>query len=636
MGPSGCGKSTLLNLVAGLDVPDEGTITVAGEARHGQSEDELARMRRQHIGIVFQFFNLLEGMTVLENVALPAVIAGRRRKAAETRARDLLDLLGIADKANAMPGVLSGGQRQRLAIARALANEPTLLLADEPTGALDSAGGHEVLELFSRLHAGGQTILLVTHDDDVAEGRRPSCACATVASSSDDRRPRTRRRRPRRSARSEHRRTRSCGPGRRRRARRSRASPGVRRSGAVRPRSAGGALAVALAVAASVTSVPHGRGALHVAVGIVIVAWALAGAVAVAVGGCRLGWLVVAGASLAGATDLACGSVQGPGLAAVDDPRARDRRRGRPRRRRRPRPRLAPRRRARHAGRRAAVAIWYVGGARRRRVAPRCEQDARAGRGRRRLGGGRGQRAPRGLRPLPALDGARRASGSSGSGPASSLAVEVALVAGTLNLLVRWPAQVLVVTVLGTAAVPLCLVAASVASLLAHAGRSFVRRSRSSASPWPSSAVYLLVVLGLGRGRPSTADRRCSGCRCSPRRSSRCGYVPIRDRVLRGATGLVYGAREAPDEVVRTFGVAADARHPDGRAAAPTRRVAAKDAEPRRRRGLHGHGRRARARRVGARPRRALDRRLGPRATGGRPPRASRATRGRRCGCPRS
>jgi putative ABC transport system ATP-binding protein len=125
-------------------------------------------MRRRHIDIVFQFFNLLEGMTVLENVALPAIIAGRRRKAAETRARDLLDLLGIGDKASSMPGVLSGGQRQRLAIARALANEPTLLLADEPTGALDSAGGQEVVELLSRLHAGGQTILLVTHDASVA------------------------------------------------------------------------------------------------------------------------------------------------------------------------------------------------------------------------------------------------------------------------------------------------------------------------------------------------------------------------------------------------------------------------------------------------------------------------------------
>ena len=168
-GPSGCGKSTLLNLVAGLDVPDEGEITIAGEEITGRSEDELARMRRKHIGIVFQFFNLLESMTVLENVVLPAVIAGTKRKPAETRARDMLDLLGLGDKAKEMPGVLSGGQRQRLAIARALANEPTLLLADEPTGALDSAGGHEVLELFKRLHGDGQTIIMVTHNQEVAD-----------------------------------------------------------------------------------------------------------------------------------------------------------------------------------------------------------------------------------------------------------------------------------------------------------------------------------------------------------------------------------------------------------------------------------------------------------------------------------
>ena len=168
MGPSGCGKSTLLNLVAGLDSADEGEIRIAGEAVTGRREDDLARMRRRHIGIVFQFFNLLEGMTVLENVALPAIVAGMKRKPAETRARDLLDLLSLADKARSAPAVLSGGQRQRLAIARALANQPTLVLADEPTGALDSAGGHEVMELFRRLHRDGQTILLVTHDDGVA------------------------------------------------------------------------------------------------------------------------------------------------------------------------------------------------------------------------------------------------------------------------------------------------------------------------------------------------------------------------------------------------------------------------------------------------------------------------------------
>lgn len=168
MGPSGCGKSTLLNLVAGLDTPTDGAIAIAGEPIEGMSDDDLARMRRRHIGIVFQFFNLLEGMTVRENVALPAVVAGRSRGQADSRAMDLLDLLGIADKAGSVPGVLSGGQRQRLSIARALANEPTLLLADEPTGSLDSEGGREILELFRRLHDGGQTIVLVTHDDEVA------------------------------------------------------------------------------------------------------------------------------------------------------------------------------------------------------------------------------------------------------------------------------------------------------------------------------------------------------------------------------------------------------------------------------------------------------------------------------------
>jgi putative ABC transport system ATP-binding protein len=167
-GPSGCGKSTLLNLAAGLDLADEGSIFVAGEEITGLGEDELARMRRRHIGIVFQFFNLLDRVSVLENVALAAIIAGRKRRQAETKARDLLDLLGLSDKASAVPGVLSGGQRQRLALARALANEPTLLLADEPTGSLDSDGGQEVIELLHRLHSGGQTVLLITHDGNVA------------------------------------------------------------------------------------------------------------------------------------------------------------------------------------------------------------------------------------------------------------------------------------------------------------------------------------------------------------------------------------------------------------------------------------------------------------------------------------
>ncbi|MFG6201570.1 ABC transporter ATP-binding protein [Nonomuraea sp. JJY05] len=170
MGPSGCGKSTLLNVIAGLDTVDEGGIEVAGERIDDRDEDWLARFRRHHIGFVFQFFNLLDGVSSLDNLVMPGVLAGRKRRAAESRARDLLDLLGLGDRAQQVPAVLSGGQRQRLAIARALVNEPTLLLADEPTGALDSEGGLEVLELFRRLHEDGQTIVMVTHSADVAAG----------------------------------------------------------------------------------------------------------------------------------------------------------------------------------------------------------------------------------------------------------------------------------------------------------------------------------------------------------------------------------------------------------------------------------------------------------------------------------
>jgi putative ABC transport system ATP-binding protein len=168
VGPSGSGKSTLLHLIAGLDRPSGGAVFLAGNSLTGKGENELARIRRQHVGMVFQFFNLLEGMTALENVALPAAIAGQSRREADARARALLDLLGIGDKGDESPASLSGGERQRLAIARALANRPTVLLADEPTGALDSAGGQEIVELLRRLHLDGQTILLVTHDEAVA------------------------------------------------------------------------------------------------------------------------------------------------------------------------------------------------------------------------------------------------------------------------------------------------------------------------------------------------------------------------------------------------------------------------------------------------------------------------------------
>ena len=170
MGPSGCGKSTLLHLAAGLDRPDEGSVQLAGEELTVLSESRLSRLRRRHVGLVFQFFNLLEGMSVGENVALAAMVAGASRRDADTRAHELLDLLGLLDKAGQSPAALSGGLRQRLAIARALANRPTVLLADEPTGALDSDGAEEVVGLFKRLHGHGQSILMVTHNPDVAAG----------------------------------------------------------------------------------------------------------------------------------------------------------------------------------------------------------------------------------------------------------------------------------------------------------------------------------------------------------------------------------------------------------------------------------------------------------------------------------
>jgi putative ABC transport system ATP-binding protein len=169
MGPSGSGKSTLLNMIAGLDKPTNGTVTVAGRRIDNQGEGALARFRARHIGIVFQFFNLLEDLTVEDNVLLPAQLAGVAKRKAKAQARELLDRMGIAEHRNAYPARMSGGQRQRVAIARALVNEPALLLADEPTGALDTATGREIAALLRELSDGGQTIVLVTHDPMLAE-----------------------------------------------------------------------------------------------------------------------------------------------------------------------------------------------------------------------------------------------------------------------------------------------------------------------------------------------------------------------------------------------------------------------------------------------------------------------------------
>jgi putative ABC transport system ATP-binding protein len=170
MGPSGSGKSTLLNVIAGLDRPTRGSVEVGGARLDTMSEHALARFRRAHIGIIFQFFHLLDEMTVRDNVLLPAQLAGVRPAVARARAGELLDALGIAAKSDAYPARLSGGQRQRVAIARALMNKPDLLLADEPTGAIDAQAAAQVRDLLHDLNADGQTLLLVTHDPSLARG----------------------------------------------------------------------------------------------------------------------------------------------------------------------------------------------------------------------------------------------------------------------------------------------------------------------------------------------------------------------------------------------------------------------------------------------------------------------------------
>lgn len=176
LGPSGSGKSTLLNLIAGLDRPDAGSVTVDGVRVDELGEAAAARYRRAKIGIVFQFFNLLDDLTVADNVVLPAQLAGTARHEARRRAAELLENLGVDRHANAYPGRLSGGERQRVAVARALMNRPPVLLADEPTGALDSASGEDVSRLLRELHADGQTVVLVTHDLALAR----SCTTRTI------------------------------------------------------------------------------------------------------------------------------------------------------------------------------------------------------------------------------------------------------------------------------------------------------------------------------------------------------------------------------------------------------------------------------------------------------------------------
>jgi putative ABC transport system ATP-binding protein len=171
MGPSGGGKSTLLNLVGGLDRPTSGEIVVDGVRVDRLGEAASARFRRATVGYVFQLFHLLDDLTVADNVAIPAMLSGMSRSQADDRAGELLGQLGLATKARSFPATLSGGERQRVAIARAIVNRPAVLLADEPTGALDRRNGESALALLEDLNRHGQTILVVTHDERLAERR---------------------------------------------------------------------------------------------------------------------------------------------------------------------------------------------------------------------------------------------------------------------------------------------------------------------------------------------------------------------------------------------------------------------------------------------------------------------------------
>jgi putative ABC transport system ATP-binding protein len=168
MGPSGCGKSTLLHLIGGLDRPSAGELSVAGQRVDGLSERALAYFRRDEIGFVFQAFHLMDELTAQENVELPALLAGYSPNEARTRATTLLEEVDLADRARHLPSMLSGGQRQRVAIARSLVNDPAIVLADEPTGNLDSAAAFQVLGLLESLRAKGLTLVIVTHDERIA------------------------------------------------------------------------------------------------------------------------------------------------------------------------------------------------------------------------------------------------------------------------------------------------------------------------------------------------------------------------------------------------------------------------------------------------------------------------------------
>ena len=168
MGPSGSGKSTLMNLLGCLDTPTAGSYKLNGKDVSQMSDDELAEIRNTEIGFVFQTFNLLPRTTALENVALPMIYAGASKKVRSERASEVLTDVGLADRMDHKPNQLSGGQRQRVAVGRALVNKPSIILADEPTGNLDSKTSLEIMELFDEIHARGNTVIMVTHEEDIA------------------------------------------------------------------------------------------------------------------------------------------------------------------------------------------------------------------------------------------------------------------------------------------------------------------------------------------------------------------------------------------------------------------------------------------------------------------------------------
>ena len=185
MGPSGSGKSTLMNILGCLDVPTSGEYILNNQAVENMSDDELAHVRNKEIGFVFQTFNLLPRLSALENVILPLIYAGRSKKERIERGEEVMGLVGLRDRMHHKPNELSGGQRQRVAIARALVNKPSIILADEPTGNLDTKTSYEIMQIFDEIHAKGNTVILVTHEEDIAKYARRVVRLRDVLKESD-------------------------------------------------------------------------------------------------------------------------------------------------------------------------------------------------------------------------------------------------------------------------------------------------------------------------------------------------------------------------------------------------------------------------------------------------------------------